>query len=168
MFLDYVFREINLRNLKQAIGFVAEQDLGYPNYQDWIIRTGEELSSGQKHGILAYSNGIVLGDIIFQKHKQVPNFYEIKNIRVLPELRGRHFAAFMLKQAELEMQNSAAITIDARKEQGQIINFLASQKYIPIAEVPLYDSHNDVVMVKFRDKLYDSRRIFLVKSVLLH
>lgn len=146
--IDFAFRSIGLRNLDAAMQFITSQNLGYPNYERWTEKTRGELSSGIKHGILAYSNGIVVGDVVFQNHKELPKILEMKNIRIHPKLRGRNFASFMLKQAELEMFSEAVI-VDARANQKDMIDFLTSQGYFPVAAISLYDSHNkDIVMVK--------------------
>ena len=148
--IDFAFRSIGPRNLDSATQFIASQDLGYPRYEKWIEKMRSELSFGIKHGILAYSNGIIVGDVVFQEYKQARGILEMKNIRIHPNLRGRNFASFMLKQAEFELPNSAVI-VDARASQTDMINFLTKQGYSPIAQVSLYDSNNqDVVMVKMK------------------
>ncbi|MEK6760528.1 MAG: hypothetical protein AABX93_01245 [Nanoarchaeota archaeon] len=153
--IDFSFRSIELKNLDETTQFVASQNLGYPNYEAWIEKMRSELSFGIKHGILAYNNGIIVGDIVFQKHKQLVDFLELKNIRIHPNLRGRNFASFMLRQAELEMPQSPVI-VDARVNQADMINFLISQGYSSVTQMPLYDSHNqDIVMVKLRNETKD-------------
>jgi len=107
---------------------------------------------------------MVVGDIIFQKHKQIEGIIEIKNIRIHPQLRRRKGASFMLTQIESEMPYEA-ITVDARVGQNDVINLLSSQGYIPVAKVSLYDdNHQDVVMVKFRNKDVQGRIIHSIKS----
>ena len=128
--IDFTFRNIEPRSLDPAMQFIASQNLGYPNYERWVEKAREELSFGIKHRILNYSNRIVVGDVIFQRHKQLANILEIKNIRIHPELRGRNFASFMLRQAELEM-SSKAVIVDARANQKDMIYFLTSRGYTP-------------------------------------
>ena len=67
--IDFAFRRIGPRNLDSATQFIASQDLGYPRYEKWIEKMRSELSFGIKHGILAYSNGIIVGDVVFQEYK---------------------------------------------------------------------------------------------------
>jgi len=162
--IDFNFRSIEPRNLDVATHFIESQDLGYRYYERWVEKMRGELSSGTKHGILAYSNGIVVGDVIFQKHKEINGFLEMKNIRVHPKLRGRNFASFMLKQAELEMPSESVI-VDARVNQRDMINFLTSQGYIPVRQISLYDSHNqDAIMVKLKDEKLRDRIISAISS----
>jgi len=158
--IDFAFRTIDGKNLDEATRFVASQNLGYPNYESWVEKMRSELALGIKHGIAAYSNRVVVGDVVFQEHKQISGLLEIKNIRVDKRLRGKNFATFLLKQAELEM-NSGAVIVDARAGQKDVIGLFDSQGYIHVANISLYDSHNqDVVMVKFRsgknDKIISS------------
>ena len=161
--IDFTFRTIDGKNLDEATRFISSQNLGYPNYDSWVEKMRSELSLGIKHGIAAYSDGAFVGDVIFQEHKQIRGILEMKNIRIHPLLRGRNFAPFMLKQAEIEM-NSEAVIVDARLNQRDMINFLTSQGYIPTAKVSLYDSYNeDVVMVKFKTQ-NQGRIISLVLS----
>ena len=148
--IDFAFRTIDERNLDSATRFIASQNLGYPNYDAWIEKARSELSFGIKHGIAAYSNGVFVGDVIFQRHKQIAGILEMKNIRIDERLWGRNFASFMLRQAESELPN-AAIIVDARANQTDMISFLTKQGYNPVVQIPLYDPNNqDVVMVKFR------------------
>lgn len=162
--IDFNFRSVEPGNLDAAMQFIASQDLGYPNYGRWTEKTRSELSSGIKRGILAYSNGVVVGDVISQKHKELPNILELKNIRIHPKLRGRNFASFMLRQTELET-SSEAVIVDARADQKDMIDFLTSQGYFPIAAISLYDSHNkDMVMVKPRNPKTRNQITSSVKS----
>lgn len=147
MGIDFAFRKIDSGNLHLARDFISSQPLSYPNYHSWAEKSLDELSSGIKSGILAFSNGEVVGNVIHQQHKQIPSLWELKQIRVNPFLRGRLFAGFMLRQAELEMGGDAII-VDARKEQRNIIGFLESQGYISVKESQLYDENTDVIMIK--------------------
>ncbi len=164
--IDFTFRSIEPKTLDAAAQFISSQDLGYPNYETWVQKMRGELHLGIKHGILAYSNGVVVGDVIFQQHKELPSILEMKNIRIHPKLRERHFASFMLRQAELEMSFDAVI-VDVRIDQRDMIDFLATQGYIPVAKVSLYDEYaEDVVMVKPRNLRNQNKVISLVKSSL--
>lgn len=138
------------RDLKKIIDFLAKQDLGYPGYDEWVQRAEAELRMGWKTGILALSEGRVVGDLIYQAHKTMPRVRELKNLRVHPEVRDRYFARFMLRQAELGLGTEFDLILcDARETQVEPIRFLASCGYRQIAKLNLYDEHSlDVVMAK--------------------
>ncbi|MBD3259814.1 hypothetical protein GF371_04270 [Candidatus Woesearchaeota archaeon] len=151
MGFDFRFRLADSTNdISLLIDFLSLQDLGYPKYQDWVQRAEQELYGGQKTGILAFSNNRLVGDLVFQPHKELPRTRELKNIRVHPKLRGRYFANFMLRQAEIEGRDDYDLILcDARTDQHAMINLLRISGYVPIATVQLYDGNaEDVVMAK--------------------
>ncbi len=152
MLIDFAFKSVEKRNLDEMTKFILEQNLGYVNHFNWIEKARVELSSGYKEGILAYNNGIIVGDIVFQEHKELPKIGEIKNIRVHPKLRDRRVASFMLRQAELEMPYDAII-VDARANQQDMISFLIANGYVCIGKRALYDDNNeDVIMIKVKEE----------------
>lgn len=141
----------DVKQLKGLISFLAKQDLGYPNYDNWVQKTEHELDSGYKKVIMAFSDRKLVGDLVYQNHKEIPRFLELKNLRVHPDLRLRNFGRFMLKQAEIENSGKYdAIICDCHSEQSEIIKFLESCNYIPIKSIPIYDKNTlEVVLVKF-------------------
>lgn len=130
--------------------FLLKQELNYPNYGDWVFRAKQELLSGYKKSILAFSDGFLVGNLIYQPHKDLPRVRELKNLRVHPKLRERYFGAFMLKQAEKENQNEYdAIICDTRTDRIQIVNLLKNFGYETLLKIPLYDSNiEDMIMIK--------------------
>lgn len=142
------------KELGDLLDFLRVQDLSYPNYEAWVERTEAELDSGYKGAVLAFSEAKLVGDLIYQPHKEISCFLELKNMRIHPQLRERKFAEFMLKQVEVENREKYdAIIVDARANQKEIIGFMESQGYETFATLPLYhDSVPDVVMIKYLDK----------------
>jgi hypothetical protein len=152
---DFNFTSLqDMKQLRELVDFIHLQDLGYPGYHDWVARAESELLSGYKGAIIAYSEGRVVGNLIFQPHKALSTLLEIKNLRVHQKLRGRDFARFMLRQLEVEADGKYdAIIGDIRHEQKQIAAFANSCGFTPIATIPLYgDGKRDVVIVKFLRK----------------
>jgi len=146
----FEFTDIQSRNeLSQLIDFLHRQNLNYPNYDDWVQRTESEIIRGHKKTILALSGKRIVGDLIYQQHKENPRLLELKNMRVHPNLRDRYFARFMLRQAEAENPNYDAIICDAPSEFPEIISFMQNCGYTPILSRPLYDNQEpEIVMVK--------------------
>lgn len=151
MKFNFNFRTIeSMDDLRRGIDFLSKQDLSYPNYNLWVEKAEAELVSGVKTGILAFSEGIVVGDLIYQAHKEFPRVRELKNLRVHPNLRDRYFANFMLKQAEMDLGvDFDSLMIDARENNFQMINFLESAGYNKFEFVNLYENNlRDVVLTK--------------------
>jgi len=159
----------SVSDIHRVIDFLAKQPLGYPKYCAWVQRTEAELQTGYKQVIMALSDNHLVGDLVYQKHKQLPRVREIKNLRVHPELRRRDFAHFMLRQAEEhERQKFDALLIDSRTDNPSMIEFLTFCGYTPIAQTPLYDSNcPDVVMIKSFNARTEKGIIYNAKKIIL-
>lgn len=151
MGFDFHFHGLQDRtDLQELVNFLVLQDLGYPRYDEWVQRAEHELDTGYKKTILAFSGGELVGDVIYQQHKEISCFLELKNLRIHPELRTRKFAEFMLKQVEAENKQYDAIICDLPSNQPKILNFMESQGYSILTTIPLYDKNvPDIVMMKF-------------------
>ncbi len=105
---------------------------------------------GYKEAIMALDGGVVCGDIIWQRHKQIPNLVEIKNLRISEWFRGRGAAAFMLKQIEaLDTKRDFGIIGDVRAEQKEVIEFMKRMGFTSLFGASLYSSnHLEMVMLK--------------------
>ena len=159
----------NTQDIRQLVDFLMKQDLGYPGYEDWVQRSEHEIDKGYKIPILAFSGNHLVGDLIYQPHKQLPRVREIKNLRVHPGWRGRSFGHFMLRQAEVENQHQYdALIVDARADQKEIIALLLRNGYMPLGQRALYDSNAmDVIMVKTVDKKNENGILYSAKGLLL-
>ncbi|MBU0667464.1 MAG: hypothetical protein ABIC91_02380 [Nanoarchaeota archaeon] len=165
MGFDFSFRQLDtLKDLKILTNFLIKQSLGYPNYEDWVLKSEAEIDCGYKSAILAFSKNQLIGDLVYQPHKELPRFRELKNMRVHPIVRQRYFASFMLRQAETENKNAYdAIICDVRTDQPEVINLLRITGYEPILKTPLYDKNiDDIVMIKTFNKT--SRQGILYKA----
>lgn len=151
MSFRFTFGNVGSRTeLRQTIDFLAKQGLGYRNYDSWVQKTESEIDLGIKTAIIALSEGKIVGDLIYHHHKILPGVIELKNLRIHPEIRGRYFAPFMLRQVECENPNCDLIMGDARSDQREIARLmLGSGYYVLKGEVRLYDKNNqDVVFMK--------------------
>ena len=125
--------------------------MSYPSYDDWVCKVRQEIESGWKKSILAFSDGVLVGDLVFQPHKDFPKeFLELKNLRIHPEVCERYFGVFMLKQAEAEARGRyQGIICDVRSNQHSMINLLEFMGYKELCRAPLYDANvEDVVFFK--------------------
>ena len=153
MSFNFAFRTVETRkDLLRLLDFLRVQDLNYPKYQDWVSRTEAELNMGWKTGVIALDCNQVLGDIIWQPHKELKGVREIKNLRIHPSVRERYFARFLMKQAEAEGRNHHELMLDLREdhpEKRPLVNMLVSMGYRKLCAVNLYDPNiKDIVMVK--------------------
>lgn len=143
----------DVTELRSLVNFLASQDLGYPRYDSWVQKTEHELGTGTKHAILAEDHGRLVGDVVFQRHKNIADAVEIKNARVVEKFKWRHFGSFMLAQVEAECDVGTFIC-DVRSNRTDIINFLCGCGYRPLLKSHLYDENDipDVTMVKRKHK----------------
>ena len=140
---------IDLRRLRD---FVDSQDLGYLRYHEWVSRAVGEIEIRYKEAIVSYEGGIVVGNLIWQKHKEVRGLLELKNLRVADWSRGRGLAAFMLRQVEVEASKTKGILGiigDIREEQKSIRQFMKSRGYTELFGASLYHpSEKEMIVFK--------------------
>jgi len=142
----------DIGQLKMLMDFMASQDLNYPHYHDWLMKTEDELGREKKKAILAFSGRKLVGNLIHQvcRDSGLGMLAEIKNGRIHPEMRERYFMSFMFRQLYKEYEGKYdGIIVDTRADQTGNKNFLISQKFIPIANLSLYEKNmQEIVMFK--------------------
>lgn len=153
MGFDFNFRLAeDMSDIRKLEKFLLAQSLGYKHYSDWVVgKVSPEIESGYKKAILGLSDGFLVADLILQPHKDFPDFYELKNLRVHPKLQGRYFGAFMLRQGEDEARkgNYKAIICDTRSDQIPVISLLKLMGSEELLRVPLYNKNvEDIVFIK--------------------
>ena len=151
MAFDFQFRFAEDRQeVDRLARFLLLQPFNYQGYEDWVQKTREELFSGYKRCILAFSDGVLVGDLVYQPHKQFPRVREVKNMGIDPRLHGRYFGAFMLRQAERENPGDFyAMICDARSDRRDVIGILRMMGYQELLRVPLYDKGvEDLVFIR--------------------
>lgn len=148
--MNIQFRQpADFTELRSLLGFLWRQDLGYPAYSDWVTRTGHEIDSGYKQAILAYEDGRLIADIVFQPHKEIRGLREIKNLRVDTSVRFRKFGSFLLRQAEfLRAEEYDWLIADFRADQNAVERLLVDENYQVCSVRSLYDDSPDKIVVK--------------------
>ncbi len=150
MAVDFTIRSIDdTRDLKRLRAFIITQALRYPRHEEWIDKVCiPELESGWKSAIVAWSDGKVIGDAIYQPHKQLPRTRELKNLRINPAYRRRDLAHFLIRQVE-EEDNAGFDRILLDAQQPDVVQWLRFCGYRTVANMPLYDPNVvDTIMVK--------------------
>jgi len=145
-------------DLKRTVDLLAGPRLWinksvYPDFLDWLDRAALELHHGVKRGIYCYYDGKMVGAAIYQRHKTIPSFLELKNLTVLPEAGRRFVASFLVRNAEVEGSKEfkpTHIVCDAKRDNVAIQRFLTSNKYRATATIDLYglDAGADILYVK--------------------
>ena len=169
MGFDFRFREVDsTRDLKMLVDFLMKQTLGYPGYEDWVQKTEHEIDVGYKKTIMAFSGSHLVGDCIFQSHKDLPRTRELKNLRIHPEVRNRYFGVFMLKQAEVENKKDYDVIIcDARTDRHDVANLLTFMGYTPLMSTSLYDRNAvDTVYLKTFNKRTEQGILYRAKELI--
>ncbi len=152
MVFEFLFRQIDSsRDIRELIDFMARQPLSYKEYDAWLQRSEPELHAAYKQAVLAFSDRRLVGNAVYQMHKQLPGVLEIKNLRVDERVRRRDFGHFILKQVEQEARKAGydLIMIDARASQRDVLSLLLFSGFHELARASLYDSNEqDVIMTR--------------------
>jgi len=151
MVFSYSFNSVqSSREIRDTIDFIAGLELEYPKYDEWVQRVEAELFSGYKSAALAYSDGVLVGDIIWQPHKQIKRAREIKNLRVSPLVRRRGLARFLLKQVECDGSSEFDMLIsDIREGQDETLSVFQEVGYSVAGRSNLYESvRQEIIVVK--------------------
>ncbi len=139
------------KDLFRLRDFILSHPLWYPQHDKWVEEVCiPEIETGWKTAVVAYSDRVIIGDAVWQPHKQLPRTREFKNLRVHPDLRRRDLGHFLLRQVEEEGRGTFdRIMLDTDKRNKGMITFLQFCGYQPIMETPLYTGKNvDVIMSK--------------------
>jgi ribosomal protein S18 acetylase RimI-like enzyme len=126
------------------LSFTTDVDVkktNYPDFMFWLDKVDVELNNGTKQGVFCYAGGTIVGAVIYQRHKTCPEFLELKNLTVLPEVGRRFVASFLLRNAEVEGRERFRTThvwADSKKGNVQIDAFLLRNGYRVISTMDLY------------------------------
>lgn len=159
MVVDFIIRKANdTKELKVLRTFIYSQPFWYPRYDVWVDKICiPEIENGWKTAIMAFCNGYVVGDAIYQQHKELPRTREFKNLRIHPKLRRRDLGHFLLRQVEEEEKETFdRILVDVNTKRKETIAFFQWCGYKILYQDFLYDNQNlDVIMIKEFNKTKD-------------
>ena len=139
------------RDIARLKSFLFPLALHYPAYEAWVEAVClPDIEQGYKHALLASSNGHIVGDAVFQAHKELPRTREIKNMRIHPGFRGRDLGHFLMRQIEVEApEEYDALICDTDASERGILHFLRFCGFQEIYRAPLYSgNYVDVILVK--------------------
>src|SRR3989344_7212594 len=84
--------------IQQLYDFIKSFPLNYPDYDNWLEQCYEELCLGTKKAFVCKLEGIIIGNLIFQRHKREPTILELKNGRVDSQYRRRNIIGRLLRE----------------------------------------------------------------------
>lgn len=152
MNVNFTIRQVDdLRDLRLLREFLHRHDLGYPNYDEWVDCVCiPEIEDGYKNAVVAFHGTILVGDLVWQAHKELPRTVECKNLRIDPLVRERGLAYFLLKQCEVESRKDSDIIIgDIHSNQDDIKLFFLRYGFRVLYQAPLYsDNRLETVMIR--------------------
>lgn len=127
----------------------------YPGHSAWVEKTEAEIMSGHKHAMLAYIGREPVGTVIYRQDDTDPHTLAIRNLSISPEVAGRYFGSFLLRNSELEAvtrdyPNTKQIVVDTKTTNSGMINFLTVHGYESNHITDLYGqgTGQDLVLVK--------------------
>jgi ribosomal protein S18 acetylase RimI-like enzyme len=91
--------------------------------------------------MVAIDRGNIIGLVLYQKHRDLADTLEIKNISVSPEFGGRYLASALLRNAEVEGSRDFFVNhvvVDAKASNTAIRRFLLSHRYRIQNQTDLY------------------------------
>lgn len=127
----------------------------YPDFLDWADRCVAQLKHQHKRAVLCMQGMALVGVALYQRHKQYADTLEIKNLTVLPQVRGRYIASFLLRNAEVEGQRDFAsqwAVGDAKSTNYSVAQFMTRHHYAIADQRDLYQKGAGQDLV-FRKKL---------------
>lgn len=127
----------------------------YPDIFDWAQKVHTELYKQIKRSIICInSKGNIVGIVIFQRHKTFRDALEIKHLNILPQVRNRYMASFLLRNAEIEglgiYQGITRVVCDSKADNFIVQMFLLKHHYKIIDKQDLYNlrSGDDLLFEK--------------------
>ena len=124
------------KDLKKVIYFMSKQSQNYPHYQDWLYsKCLLRMESGRYKSIFAVSDGMVIGDAIYQflDEKNI----EIKNFRIDPLYQNRDLGHFLLKQVAKECPGTN-VHLDVSVDNFEGVEFFIHNGFKIVERANLY------------------------------
>tara|TARA_Y100000034_G_scaffold125608_1_gene175563 strand:+ start:528 stop:995 length:468 start_codon:yes stop_codon:yes gene_type:complete len=150
MDINFSIRKVDdLKDLRLLRDFLHMHDLGYPRYDEWVDTVCiPDIEDGYKTAVIALHEDIIVGDILWQPHKEVGRVVEPKNLRIHPDLRERGLAYFLMKQCEVESRGDFSVIIaDFPEDQLDMNLFLLRYGFRVLYSAHLYSENRRETIV---------------------
>ncbi len=141
---------IDPEEIRKLYEFIRQQPFDYPGYLEWVEKCRRELELGSKQALVVKSQGVIVADLVFQRHKQESHAIEIKNVRVDPYYQRNGLFTQLERQLELQVAQEGYKRIIVDTHATNLPFILAAQKvgFRKVAEEPLYDTKLEVILAK--------------------
>jgi len=135
------------KDLTRLLKFMEKQPQYYPKYKDWLYgKCKDRTESGRYKPIIAFSEGMVIGDAVYQYLDE--NNIELKNFRIDSKYRNRYLGRFLLKQVEYET-NGSNIHLDVTVDNFKGVEFFIHNGFRIKGKKNLYSpSQSEYIMKK--------------------
>jgi len=152
--MDIQFRLAEKSDKDFLFKHIRAQQLNYPNYLKWVDKAMTEFEDGYKQAILAFYEKVIVGNLLFQQHKENVNLLELKNMRIHPKVQRRYFGQFMIRQVEAENRGGfSGIICDIHSNRKDLFWMLLACGYKPLCDAPLYEPNIlETIMFKSLEK----------------
>ncbi len=137
--------------INRLYDFIKRFPLDYPNYDGWVEQCYEELRLGTKRAFICELEGVVIGDLIFQRHKKESSILEIKNLRVESQYRRRKIASRFLRDVEEFARNNGdykRLIIDTHIDNLPVIKTLEKSGFKVESKERLYGQKEEAILIK--------------------
>jgi len=149
--MNFTFRGGNSKDIDKLSRLVLAQPLNYIGYKTWAKKALEEFRCGIKQAGLCFCNDHLVGELIYQQHKSINIFCELKNGRVLDKFRRRFILSFLIRQVEFDARENGylAVVCDSRSDRTDVNDLLLINGYKVIAQADLYrEGFKDCIYLK--------------------
>jgi len=171
MSFNYSFRFAeDEQDIFHVVDFVEDYPWNYKGFDIWVNdKLKPELLSGVKKLIMGFSDGVLVANLIFQRHKIFDWLMEPKNMRVHPQISNRYFGVFMFRQMEVEARNSGfkGVLCDVRSDKKEMINLLKFMGYDELFRTSLYENNIEDAVFTKKFEMYDTGIFSPVKRKIL-
>ncbi|MBT7902521.1 GNAT family N-acetyltransferase [Candidatus Woesearchaeota archaeon] len=123
-------------DLALLLDFMRKQPQYYDHYEDWLFgKCQARMESGRYKPIIAISEGVVIGDSVYQF---LPDgTVEIKNFRIDPHYQNRSLGRFLMRQVQVETED-APMQLDVSIDNFEGVEFFIHQGFHIVKRDELY------------------------------
>ena len=152
--------EMNPARAAKVMDVLRAPRLWIPTYEDygasvegWLGKVEQELIDGKRHALYAQVGRQASGTVVWRPDIDDTSMIDIRNISIDPQVKGRYFGAFMVRNVEQlareQYPNASTVRVDTKATNIDMLAFLARQGYSQQGTFDLYNSNkSDVILHK--------------------
>lgn len=136
--------------IRQLYEFIKRFPYDYPDYLTWVEECFRELQLGYKKAFVYRVNNQIVGNLIFQQHKEDPKVLEMKNGRVEPRYRRKKIFTNLCNAIEKYARENGfkRIIADTHNDNTSIIQTLKKLGFEVETNEPLYSERLETILAK--------------------